>query len=208
VRKWSQDPIPFGPVLDDHQVMVNRLSGDGAAASGAVAASAGQVAHVDATRPVLTTRGADILAAEIERLRSLKDREFSERRRDALAVSQADGDAQLAIGDDEAIIEARIASLSTLLHQARVLDQEPSGQDIVTIGSKVLLEDLRTGAVLEYEMVAWHDGATAGTVSAASPVGQAILGRAAGDELAITLPGGRERSLRISAVENSAALFV
>lgn len=188
--------------------MVNRLSGDGAAARGAVAASAGQVAHVNATRPVLTTRGAEILAAEIERLRSLKEREFRERRRDALDVAQADEDAQLAIGDDEAIIEARIAALSTLLHQATVLDDEPTGEDIVTIGAKIVLEDLRSGARLEYEMVAWHDGAKAGTVSAASPVGQAILGRAAGDELEITLPGGRQRSLRIAAVESPANLLV
>jgi transcription elongation factor GreA len=188
--------------------MVNRLSGDGAATSGAVAASAGQVAHVNATRPVLTARGAEILEAEIERLRSLKDREFRERRRDALEVSQADEDAQLAIGDDEAIIEARIGALSTLLHQATVLDDEPSGEDIVTIGSRVMLEDLRTGAVREYEMVAWHDGAKPGTVSAASPVGQAILGRAVADELEITLPGGRQRSLRISGVDNSAGLIV
>lgn len=194
--------------MDDHRSMVNRLPGDGAATRGAVAASAGKVAHVNATRPVLTTRGAQILAAEIERLRALKDREFRERRRDALEVSQADEDAQLAIGDDEAVLEARIGALSTLLHQATVLDEEPSGEDIVTIGSKVLLEDLRTGAMLEYQMVAWHDGAKPGTVSAASPVGQAILGRAVGDELEITLPGGRERSLRIAGVENSAGLIV
>jgi transcription elongation factor GreA len=190
--------------MADHRSMVNRLSGDGAAASGAVSASAGRVAHVNATRPVLTTRGAEILAAEIERLRSLKDREFRARRRDALEVSQADEDAQLAIGDDEAIIEARIASLSTLLHQATVLDLEPTGEHIVTIGAKVRLEDMRTGTTREHVMVAWHDGVKAGTVSAASPVGQAILGRAVGDELEITLPGGRQRSLRIAAVESAA----
>jgi len=185
--------------------MVNRLRDGGAAARGAVAASAGPVQVVAGSRPVLTTRGADILAAEIARLRDLKDREFSARRRDALSVA-TDEDAQLAIGEDEVVIEARIANLSTLLHQAELVDHDAVGEDIVTIGSRVLIEDLRSGSLSEYEMVAWHDGATAGTVSAASPVGQGILGRGVGEELAISLPGGRERSLRISAVDNSAAL--
>ncbi|UGS34492.1 GreA/GreB family elongation factor [Capillimicrobium parvum] len=186
--------------------MVNRLRDGGAAHRGAVAASAGPVPVVAAGRPVLTARGAEILAAEVERLRDLKGEEFRARRRDALSVSAADEDAQLAIGEDEAVIDARIANLAQLLHQAEIVDHDVRGEDIVNLGSRVLLEDLTTGAVVEYEMVAWHDGATAGTVSAASPVGQAILGRGVGDELTIGLPGGRQRSLRIAGLDDVASL--
>jgi transcription elongation factor GreA len=182
--------------------MVNRLRDDRAADRGTAVRGAAQAPLVLSGRPVLTTSAAEILAAEISRLRALKDREFRKRRRDALSVSAGDEDAQLAIGEDELVIEARIANLSTLLHHAELIDHDPGGEDIVTLGSRVLLEDLRTGAVVEYEMVAWHDGAAAGTVSAASPVGQAILGRAVGDEPTISLPGGRQRSLRIAGVDN------
>ena len=188
--------------------MVNRPRDGGAAHRGAVGASAGPVPLVAAGRPVLTSRGAEILAAEIERLRDLKDEEFRARRRDALSVSATDDDAQMAIGEDEAIIDARIANLALLLHQADVVDHDAGGEDIVNLGSRVLLEDLATGAVVEYEMVAWHDGAIAGTVSAASPVGQAILGRGVGDQLTIGLPGGRQRSLRIAGLDGVASLPV
>lgn len=152
------------------------------------------------TGPVLTATAARMLAAEVARLRDLRDREFTERRREALAVAQTDGDAHLAIGEDEVVVNARIAHLESLLRHARVVEHEISGEDVVTLDAKVTVEDLATGRAHDYRLVAWHDGEP-GTVSAASPVGQAILGRGVGDEVEISLPGGRSRRLRIAAVE-------
>jgi len=149
--------------------------------------------------PVLTASAAEMLAAEVARLRGLMEREFTERRREA--ASDTDEDARLAIGEDELVVRARIAGLESLLHQATVVDHDPAGEDVVALGSRVTLEDVASGRTSTHEMVAWHDGAGAGVVSAASPVGQAILGRAAGEEVTVDLPGGRSRRLRIAAVE-------
>ncbi|HWV84793.1 MAG TPA: GreA/GreB family elongation factor [Capillimicrobium sp.] len=149
--------------------------------------------------PVLTSTAAELLAAEVARLRGLMEREFTERRREA--ASDTDEDARLAIGEDELVVRARIAGLESLLHQATVVDHDPAGEDVVALGSRVTLEDVASGRTSTHEMVAWHDGAGAGVVSAASPVGQAILGRAAGEEVTVDLPGGRSRRLRIAAVE-------
>jgi len=151
--------------------------------------------------PVLTSTAAKLLAAEVERLRGLMEREFTERRREAAAVAHGDDDARMAIGEDELVVRARIAQMESLLRQATVLDHEPAGEDVVGLGSRVTLEDVASGRTSSHQMVAWHDGAGAGIVSAASPVGQAILGRAAGEEVAVELPGGRSRRLRIAAVE-------
>src|SRR4051812_8929236 len=114
--------------------MVNRLRDD-RAADGTAVRGAAQAPLVLSGRPVLTTSAAEILAAEISRLRAPKDLEFRKRRRDALSVSAGDEDAQLAIGEDELVIEARIANLSTLLHHAKLIDHDPGGEDIVTLGS-------------------------------------------------------------------------
>jgi transcription elongation GreA/GreB family factor len=42
-------------------------------------------------------------------------------------------------------------------------------------------------------------------VSASSPIGQAILGRSAGDEVVVELPNGAEQTLEIVAVAISGA---
>jgi transcription elongation factor GreA len=153
--------------------------------------------------PVLTAAAAEMLAAEVERLRALRDQEFTARRREALAVSSSDGDAHLAIGEDEGVINARIANLEALLRHATVVAHVPTGDDLAGIGSTVTVEDVASGRQHDYLLVAWHDGAR-GAVSAASPVGQAILGRGVGDEASISLPGGRDRKLRIIAVQPAA----
>lgn len=167
----------------------------------AVAAPASGVAG-----PVLTSTAARMLAAEVARLRALKEREFTTRRREAFAVSQSDEDAHLAIGEDEVVVNARIANLESLLRHAKVVDHEPAGADIVGIGSRVTIDDLASGRTTSYQVVAWRTPSLDATVSAASPVGQAILGRAAGEEVAITLPGGRTRRLRIAQVDQPAAV--
>jgi transcription elongation GreA/GreB family factor len=153
--------------------------------------------------PVLTAAAAEMLAAEVERLRALRDEEFTARRREALAVSGSDEDAHLAIGEDEGVSNARIANLEALLRHATVVAHEPAGDDLAGIGSTVTVEDVASGRRHDYVLVAWHDGAARGTVSAASPVGQAILGRGVGDEASIELPGGRDRRLRIVAVQQA-----
>ena len=164
---------------------------------------------VDAGRPsappsvpvlTLTPAAARSITAEVERLRSLMEQEFTTRRREALAVARGDGDAHLAIGEDEVVVRARIGHLESLLHQATIVDHQDGERDAVTLGSRVTVEDAATGRRHTYTLVAWNDGGAA-SVSAASPVGQAILGRAVGDAVTITLPTGRSRQLRIAAVE-------
>ncbi|MBX5440206.1 MAG: GreA/GreB family elongation factor [Solirubrobacteraceae bacterium] len=180
-------------------ISVPRRDGDRRASSTSATAPADAFARPG---PVLTSTAAELLAAEVARLRALMEREFTERRREA--ADDTDEDARLAIGEDEMVVRARIAQMESLLRQATVVHHEPSGEDVVGLGSQVTLEDVASGRSTTHEVIAWQDGAGAGVVSAASPVGQAILGRAAGEEVDVQLPGGRTRRLRIVAVETVA----
>ena len=152
--------------------------------------------------PTLTAAATRMISDEVARLRALMEREFTDRRREALAVAQGDGDAHLAIGEDEIVVQARIAHLEALLRHATVVEDAPAHADAVALGSRVTVEDVATGRRQTYTLVPWNDGA-AGAVSAASPVGQAILGRTAGEEVTIVLPAGRSLRLRICAHERS-----
>lgn len=170
-----------------------------AAAGSSNDAAAGSVAK-PACAPVLTPAAARSITAEVTRLRSLMEEEFTTRRREALTVARGDEDAHLAIDDDEVVVRARIGHLEALLHQATIVDHQAGGGDVVTLGSRVTVEDTATGRRHTYTLVAWTDGAGA-SVSAASPVGQAIIGRAVGNEATITLPTGKSRRLVIVDIE-------
>ncbi len=71
---------------------------------------------------------------------------------------------------------------------------------LIGLGSTALVEDAASGRQSRYEIVGWHDGTKAGVVSIASPVGQALLGREAGDDVTVALPDGRVRALRVVSV--------
>jgi transcription elongation factor GreA len=150
--------------------------------------------------PVLTPAAARSIAAEVVRLRAGMQREFTTRRREALSVAPGDGDAHWAIGEDELVVRARIGHLEALLHQATIVDQQPGTGEVVSLGARVTVEDVATGRQHTYTLVAWNDGG-AQSVSAASPVGQAVLGRSVGEEVTISLPTGRSRQLRIAGVQ-------
>lgn len=150
--------------------------------------------------PVLTRAAARSIAAEVARLRALMEQEFTTRRREALTVDRGDQDARLAIGEEEIVVRARIGHLEALLNQATIVDEQPGRTDVVSLGSRVTVEDAATGRRHTYTLVAWNDGGPA-SVSAASPLGQAILGRAAGATVAVDLPTGRTRQLVIADVE-------
>jgi transcription elongation GreA/GreB family factor len=70
----------------------------------------------------------------------------------------------------------------------------------VTIGSVVEVEDLASGKRREHLLTGGYEPQGPNDVSANSPVGQALLGRVIGDEVALKLPNGREQTLKISAV--------
>lgn len=60
-------------------------------------------------------------------------------------------------------------------------------EKIVGIGSTVLVLDLDDNAELEYHIVANNDQCRSGVLSPISPIGQALIGHKAGDELEFEL---------------------
>jgi transcription elongation factor GreA len=137
---------------------------------------------------------------ELDRLRAVRARELPERLRAARGFVDADAAEEIAhIHDDIAVTDARIARLEELLLTATVVPDGGEG-DIATVGStvEVRYERSRTRAV--YRLSGIATGADAGSVSARSPVGRALMGGRAGDVVSAELPGGRVERLRIIAI--------
>ena len=93
--------------------------------------------------------------------------------------------------NEQGLLERRIRVLRDRLSRAVVVDAEAAADGSVTVGSKVELEDDQGGR-LEVEI------SSVGGVSPDSPVGRALLGAKAGDEVEIDAPSGAWRARIVS----------
>jgi transcription elongation factor GreA len=159
----------------------------------------------DAIAYLMSERGLAALKNELAQLRGRKAGEVAEQLREARSFGEAAGNDELwAIREDEAILDARIGRLEEIIAQARVAETGAPSSGVAAIGSVVELEEAGTGTTARYRIVAVHDPAPPPgitPVSAASPVGRAIIGRSAGARVSVELPRGGARELRLVAVE-------
>ena len=146
----------------------------------------------------LTSTGVQVLKAKLDALCYELDVEFPERLREARSFGDGGYDDCLQIKEEEALVIQRVARLQDLLDSSTVSDGEPGEAGTVTVGCQVEVEDRDSGAVSEYWLVGGFEDAAAG-VSVDSPVGRAVLGRRAGDEVEVDLPRGRVLRLLIVA---------
>jgi len=82
-----------------------------------------------------------------------------------------------------------------------VAEENAAKGDRASIGSNVLIANLQTGSQMQYQLVnAAEARPGTGRLSVESPVGQAIVGRRAGDEVSVSAPSGLVR-FRIEKIE-------
>jgi transcription elongation factor GreA len=154
--------------------------------------------------PLLTPIEHQSYVDELDRLREVRDRDLPELLRAARAFVANDAAEEIIqIQQDRAVVDARIARLEELVRTARIVDGG-GATDVVALGRAVEVEYVRTGRVATYRVAGIASASGAGTVSAGSPVGSALLGRAVGDTVAVELPNGRVEELRIVDVLDAA----
>lgn len=88
------------------------------------------------------------------------------------------------------------------LGHAVVMSQKKIPPDVVTMNSRVVVEDENTETRREITLVYPHaSNAEAGKISVLAPVGAAVLGLKVGESIEWPLPGQRTTRLRIISVE-------
>jgi transcription elongation factor GreA len=144
------------------------------------------------------------LTRELDDLRSRHRGEVSQRLRDARDFgSPGDDDDRLAIREDTAFAEARIAQLEHLARFATVVAADEDVAGVAGLGSVVTVSD-DMGGTIEFELVGRRTTySKAGEVSLASPVGKALTGVRAGDVARVALPSGEIRVLSVLDVSTS-----
>lgn len=78
-----------------------------------------------------------------------------------------------------------------MLRNARIINNDEIDTDIVSIGSTVIVQDLEFGDTMEYTIVGTAESdPLKNRISNESPVGKAILGKAKGTVVDVSVPAG------------------
>lgn len=92
--------------------------------------------------------------------------------------------------EEQSFLEGRIKSIEATLRVATVIETPSDAVDRVTLGSTVTVED-ETGTEMTFVVVGSAEAdPAAGRISNVSPVGRALIGRSAGDDVAVAAPRG------------------
>jgi len=147
----------------------------------------------------LTSRGAEKLRAELQRLKN----EERPRVIQAIAEAREHGDLKEnaeyhAAREQQGFIEGRIQELEAKLSNAQVIDPATiQAAPKVVFGATVVLEDADSGEEVTYQIVGEDEAdIKQGLISVNSPIARALIGKEEGDEAAVQAPGG-ERTYEI-----------
>lgn len=141
---------------------------------------------------LLTPDGLVKLEKELEHLKTVRRREIANRIKQALEFGDISENSEYDDAKNEqAFVEGRIITLEKMLRNARIIDSNGAGVDVVTIGSKVKLKDLETDDVIEYIIVGSAEAdPSQSKISNESPVGKAIMGQPVGATVEVHAPVG------------------
>ena len=156
---------------------------------------------------VVTREGYQKLEQDLNELRTVKRKEVADKIKVARGYGDLSENAEYdAAKEEQAIVEARIADLEATLKVARIIDDSELSNDTVSIGMrvKILAEGDDPEDAEEYDITGSTEAdMNLNRISDESPVGAALIGHKAGDEVDVTLPNGNIIVYKVLAVSRS-----
>ena len=142
-----------------------------------------------------TEAGLRALKEELDYLKNTKRNEVKEN----LALARSFGDLSENAEYDEAKneqskVESRISELEEIILHTVVVEESALDHSSVHLGSTVLLREIATGKEKKYAIVGSNEAnPIEGRISDRSPIGSAILGKKAGEEVTVSAPKGDKK---------------
>ncbi|HUO19430.1 MAG TPA: transcription elongation factor GreA [Steroidobacteraceae bacterium] len=144
-------------------------------------------------RSPITLRGAEALRAELKRLKSEARPAIIRQIAEARGHGDLSENAEYhAAREQQGFIEGRISEIERKLGNAEVIDPStvPNTGKVV-FAATVELEDQAGGARVVYQIVGEDEAdIRAGRISVTSPIARALIGKAEGEVVEVTAPGG------------------
>jgi len=152
---------------------------------------------------ILTPEGLERLREELELLSTERRREVAERIKEAREFGDITENSEYDDAKNEqAMLESRIAALQEKLRMASVIQAEELSTDVVQVGSVVHVKDEKTGKSVKYTIVGSAEAKPQEhKLSNESPVGRALLGRRRNETVAVKVPRGPARKLKITKID-------
>ncbi|MBE9550578.1 MAG: transcription elongation factor GreA [Proteobacteria bacterium] len=141
----------------------------------------------------MTKDGYEALNRELEQLTSVERPQNIKAIEEARAHGDLSENAEFeAAKDRQGFIHARINELSSKIALAEIIDTENLDTTRVVFGCVLLLENVDTEQQVRYQLVGPDESdVKKGRISIMSPLGRAIIGKEAGEEIVVQTPIGR-----------------
>ena len=141
---------------------------------------------------LLTYAGLKKLEDELHDLKVVKRKEVAEKIKEAREQGDLSENAEYdAAKDEQRDIELRIEELEKLLKNAEVVVEDEIDLDKINIGCKVKVYDVDEDEEMEFKIVGSTEAnSLQNKISNESPVGQALMGKKAGDVVDVETQAG------------------
>ena len=142
----------------------------------------------------MTRRGADLLRSELHKLKTVERPANSQAIGEARAHGDLSENAEYHAARERAgFIEGRIAEIESKLANAQIVDPKlVSAEGRCVFGATVDVEG--KGEKATWQIVGEDEAdIKAGRISSSSPIGKALIGKEAGEEVEVQTPGGVKR---------------
>lgn len=141
---------------------------------------------------LLTYEGLQKLESELHNLKVVKRKEVAQKIKEAREQGDLSENAEYdAAKDEQRDIELRIEELEKLLKNAEVVDEDEIDLDKISIGCKVRVYDVDFDEEMEFRIVGSTEAnSLQNKISNESPVGQALMGKKAGDVVDVETQAG------------------
>ena len=93
--------------------------------------------------------------------------------------------------NEQAMIEARIVQLETMLRNVQVINEAEISTDVINIGSVVSIKEVDSDEIETYHIVGSSEANPLdGKISDESPIGKALISHKTGDIVEVETPSG------------------
>jgi len=141
----------------------------------------------------MTRQGYQTLKKELEHLKSVERPQVIKAIEEARSHGDLSENAEYdAAKERQAFIEGRVSELGYKLGNAEIIDVDNRPKERAVFACTVVLENVDTGEDVEYQLVGPEESnIEEGRISVTSPLGKAILGKKAGEEIVLNAPAGK-----------------
>ena len=140
---------------------------------------------------IMTYEGLKKLEDELQDLKVNRRKEVAQKIKEAREQGDLSENAEYdAAKDEQRDIEARIEEIEKILKNAEVADDE-FGAGVINLGSTVTVYDCEFDEELVFKLVGSTEAKSLeNKISNEAPLGKALIGKVAGDEVEVETPSG------------------